>query len=48
MREKVIVITMVLFMFAAATVLVYMNFWHQSSGQYKDGTLIENITCEKV
>lgn len=41
MRERVIVITMVLFMFAAATVLVYMNFWHQNSGEYKDGILIE-------
>lgn len=41
MRERVIVITMVLFMFAAATVLVYINFWHQNSVEYKDGILIE-------
>lgn len=48
MREKVIVATMLVFLFAAATVLLYINVWHQGKTEYKDGILIENISYERL
>lgn len=47
MRDKVLVFTMILFMFAAATVLIYTNIWGQQNKEYKDGTLISReVDCE--